>query len=122
MSLSNLRLEDMLARVSKVREKMDDFLKENKADHLRLNKKFNSHATAIKYFEKQFGYLSPSLNQCNQCTLQRNTIQNPKNDNHCFAITTSSIKITINPSIPLIIDDVVELMTIDDEKVDDSKK
>lgn len=40
------------------------------------------------------------MNTRQPCTLPRNTVQNPKNDRHCMAITTRGGKQTIDPPMP----------------------
>lgn len=46
-----------------------------------------------------------SLKQRQSGNLLSNTIQNQKIDNHCLAISTQSVKATIDPPMP-VIDDV----------------
>ena len=44
--------------------------------------------------------LSATVNTRQPGTLPSNTVQNPKNDGHCMAITTCDGKQTIDPSMP----------------------
>ena len=53
-----------------------------------IGQKGDAHAVSIKHLELQMGQLSTTMNPRQSGTLTRNTIQNPKNDGHCMAITT----------------------------------
>lgn len=54
------------------------------------------------------------LNQCQQSTLQINTIKNPKNGGCFLDITTRSGKTIIYPLILIIIDDAVQPIIVND--------
>ncbi|KAK4737632.1 hypothetical protein R3W88_001329 [Solanum pinnatisectum] len=60
----------------------------------------DSHTTSIKQIEQQLGQFSASLNQRKNGSLPSDTIQNPKKDGYCMAISTRSGKI-INESISI---------------------
>ena len=60
----------------------------------------DTHAISIKQIELQMAQLYVTVNKWQLGTLPRNTIQNPKNDAHCMAITTRGGKKTIDPPIP----------------------
>ncbi|PHT42860.1 hypothetical protein CQW23_16885 [Capsicum baccatum] len=53
----------------------------------------DSHSTSIKQIEQQLSQLSAALNQRKAGTLPSNTVQNPRNDGSCMAITTRSSKV-----------------------------
>ena len=59
-------------------------------------------------------------------TLHSNTIQNPKNDGHCMTITTRGCKQTIDPHMPLVVEDDIrkdkEVVETNGELVDDTVK
>jgi len=59
--------------------------------------------------------LSATLNTRQPGTFPSNTIQNPKNDGHCMAITTRGGKWTIDPPMTSDIEKVVE---IDGDKIE----
>lgn len=101
---------------------MTDYLKKIKINILGMNQKFESHANAIKQFELQFGQISMALNPHQQGSLQSNTIQNLKNDGHFLDITTRCGKTSTDPHIPVIVDDVVELVILNNKKIADLKK
>lgn len=63
-----------------------------------------------------------ALNQHQQGTFPRKNIQNPKNNGHCLSITTRSGKMTIDPPKTMIVDDAIEPVIVDDEKVANSKE
>lgn len=50
----------------------------------------------------QFGKISTILNLNQQGILLSNTVQNPKNDVLCLALTTQSVKSTVDPPLPIV--------------------
>ena len=60
----------------------------------------DTHAILIKQIELQVAQLSATVNTRQPGTLPSNTVQNPKNDVHCMAITTRGGKQTIDPPMP----------------------
>ncbi|XP_049406259.1 uncharacterized protein LOC125869902 [Solanum stenotomum] len=78
-------------------ESTDVGVKEMKGDFFGISQMVDSHTTSIKQIEQQLGQLSASLNQRKNGSLPSDTIQNPKKDGHCMAITTRSGKILNEP-------------------------
>ncbi|XP_049359530.1 uncharacterized protein LOC125824222 [Solanum verrucosum] len=72
-------------------------VKEMKGDFSSMSQLVDSHTTSIKQIEQQLRQLSASLNQRKNGSLPSDTIQNPKMDGHCMAITTRSGKILNDP-------------------------
>ena len=62
-----------------------------------IGQKVDKHAISIKQLELQLAQLSATVNTRQPVTLPSNTVQNPKNDGHCMAITTRRVKQTIDP-------------------------
>ncbi|XP_069149636.1 uncharacterized protein [Solanum lycopersicum] len=54
----------------------------------------------VEIIELQTAQLSATVNTRQPGTLPSNTVQNPKNDAHCMAITTQSGRKTIDPPMP----------------------
>lgn len=81
-----------------------------------MTQKVESHATAIKKLEHQFGQISVSMNQRKLGTLPNNTVEDPKNDSHVFAITTRSGMTNIDPSLPAVVVAVDETPIVESEK------
>ena len=65
-----------------------------------IGQKVDTHAILIKQIELQMAQLSVTVNTRQPGTLPSNTVQNPKNDEHCMAITTRGGKQTIDPPMP----------------------
>ncbi|KAH0765022.1 hypothetical protein KY285_000893 [Solanum tuberosum] len=65
-----------------------------------MSQQVDSHTTSIKKLKQQLGQLSASLNPRKKSSLPSDTIQNPKKDGHCMAITTRSGKV-LNESKPV---------------------
>ena len=81
-----------------------------------IGQKVDAHAVSIKHLEQQMTKLSTTVNPRQPSTLPSNTIQNPKNDGHCMAVTTRGGKQTIDPPRPSEVeveirkeDDVIEV-------------
>ncbi|XP_015161998.1 uncharacterized protein [Solanum tuberosum] len=96
-SSSGSKLEDTLAKVLQKVESTDAGVKEMKGDFSSISQLVDSHTTSTKQIEQQLGKLSASLNQRKNGSLPSDTIQNPKKDGYCMAITTRSDKILIEP-------------------------
>ena len=60
--------------------------------------------------------MSATLNPRQKGTLPSNTVQNPKNDGQCMAVTTRSGVQTINPPMPQLDDDAPHSDAIEDDK------
>ena len=71
-------------------------LKELRCDLASIGQKVDTHAISIKQIELQMAQLSAIVNTRQPGTLPSNTVQNPKNDAHCMAITTRGGKQTID--------------------------
>ena len=78
----------------------DEHNKELRNDLAGIGKKVDTHAISIKKLELQLAQLSATVNTRQPGTLPSNTVQNPKNDGHCMAITTRGGKQTIDPPMP----------------------
>lgn len=57
------------------------------------------------------------MNQWHKGILLSNTIKNPKNDIHCLDLTMRSGKMTVDPPMSIVIENNVEFMMTDDEKI-----
>ena len=75
----------------------DEHNKELRNDLAGIGQKVDTHAISIKQLELQLAQLSATMNTRQPGTLPSNTVQNPKNDGHCMAITTRGGKQTIDP-------------------------
>ena len=78
----------------------DEHIKELRCDLASIGQKVDTHAISIKQIELQVAQLSPTVNIRQLGTHPSNTIQNPKNDAHCMAITTQGGSQTIDPPMP----------------------
>ena len=78
----------------------DEHTKELRSNLTCIGQKVDTHTISIKQIELQMAQLSATVNIQQPSTLPRNTVQNPKNDAHCMAITTWGGKQTINPPMP----------------------
>ena len=78
----------------------DEHIKELRGDLASIGKKLDTHAISIKQIELQMAQLSATVNTRQLVTLPSNTVQNPKNNAHCMAITTRGGKQTIDPLMP----------------------
>ena len=84
----------------------DEHIKELRCDLASIGKKVDTHAILIKQIELQVAQLSATVNTRQPGTLSGNTVQNPKNDAHCMAITTRGGKQTIDRPMPSIEENV----------------
>ena len=75
----------------------DEHIKELRCDLAGIGQKVDTHAISIKQIELQMAQLSATVNARQPGTLPSNSVQNPKNDAHCMAITTRGGKQTIDP-------------------------
>ena len=94
---SMMRVEDMLQKMMRMFDASDEHTKELRYGLASIGKKVNAHAISIKHLELQMTQLSSTMNPQQLGTLPSNTVQNPKNDGHCMAITTRGGKQTIDP-------------------------
>ena len=85
----------------------DENTKELRGDLANIGPKMDAHAVLIKHLELQMTQLSTTVNPRQPDTLPSNTIQNPKNDGHCMAVTTRGCKQTIDPLMPFLVEDEV---------------
>ena len=83
-----VRFEYMLHKMMRRFDASDEHIKELRSDLAGIWQKFDTHAISIKQLELQMTQLSASVNTRQPGTLPSNTVQNPKNDAHCMAITT----------------------------------
>ncbi|TMW81392.1 hypothetical protein EJD97_009900, partial [Solanum chilense] len=91
------RVEDTLHKMMRRLDASDEHIKELRCDLARIGQKVDTHAISIKQIELQMAKLSATVNTRQPGTLPRETVQNPKNDVHCMAITTRGGKQTIDP-------------------------
>ena len=78
----------------------DEHSKELRSDLAGIGQKVDTHGISIKQIELQMAKLSATVKTRQPVTLPSNTIQYPKNDAHCMAITTRGGKQTIDPPMP----------------------
>ena len=91
------RVEDMLHKMMRRFDARDEQNKELRNYLAGIGQKVDTHAISIKQLELQLAQLSATVNTRQPGTLPSNTVQNPKNDGHCMAITTRGGKQTIDP-------------------------
>ena len=94
------RVEDMLQKMMRRFDTSDEHNKELRNNLAGIGLKVDTHAISIKQLELQLDQLSATVNTRQPGTLPSNTVQNPKNDGHCMAITTRGGKQTIDPPMP----------------------
>ena len=94
------RVEDMLHKMMRRFDASDEHNKEQRNDLAGMDQKVDTHAISIKQLELQLAQLFAIVNTRQPGTLSSNTVQNPKNDGHCMAITTRGVKQTIDPPMP----------------------
>ena len=85
----------------------DEHTKELRKDLAGIGKKVDTHAISIKHLELHMVQLSATVNTQQPGTLPSNTVQNPKDDRHCMAITTRGGKQTIDPPKPSGVEKVI---------------
>ncbi|PHT27589.1 hypothetical protein CQW23_32807 [Capsicum baccatum] len=86
-------MEDMMAKLLKGVEATSVGVTEVINDLSSMKQLVDSYSTSIKQIEQQLSQLSAALNQRKAGTLPSNTVQNPRNDGSCMAITTRSGKV-----------------------------
>ena len=91
------QIEDMLHKMMRRFDASDEHNKEQRNDLAGIDQKVDTHAISIKQLELQLAKLSATVNTRQPVTLPSNSVQNPKNDGHCMAITTRGGKQTIDP-------------------------
>ena len=91
------RAEDMLHKMMRRFDASDEHNKQLRNDLAGIGQKVDTHAISIKQLELQLPKLSATVKTRQPVTLPSNTIQYPKNDAHCMAITTWGGKQTIEP-------------------------
>ena len=94
------RVEDMLKKMMRRFDAIDEHIKELRCDLAGIEKKVDTHEISIKQIELQMNQLSATVNIRQQGTLPSDTVQNPKNDAHCMTITTRGGKQTVDPPMP----------------------
>ena len=92
------QVEDMMHKMMKRFNASDEHTKELRNDLAGIEEKVDTHAISIKHLELQMAQSSSTVNEHTTTGhLPSNTIQNPKNNGHCMAITTRGGKQTIDP-------------------------
>ena len=94
------RVEDTFHKMMRRFDASDEHIKELRGDLASIGQKVDTHVISIKKIELQMAQLSATVNTRQPSSLPSNTIQNPKNDVHCIAITTRGGKQTIDPPMP----------------------
>ena len=94
------RVDDMLHKMMRRFDASDEHIKDLRGDLASIGQKVDTHAISIKQIELQMAQLSKTVNTLQPGTLPSKTVQNPKNDAHCIAITTRCGKQTIDPPMP----------------------
>ena len=94
----------MLQKMRRRFDSSDEHAKELRGDLANIGQKVDAHAVSIMHLELKMAQLSTTVNPRQLGTLPRNTIQNPKNDGHCMAVTTRGGKHTIDPPRPCIVE------------------
>ncbi|KAK4717923.1 hypothetical protein R3W88_016261 [Solanum pinnatisectum] len=107
------RIKDMIQKMMKRLDSTDENVREMWNDLSSIGQKVDAHAVSIKQLEQQMTHLSTTVNPRQPSTLPSNTIQNPKNDGHCMAVTTRGGKQTIDP--PMLSEVKIEVSKDDDE-------
>ena len=87
----------MLHKMMRRFDASDEHIKELRSDLAGIGQKVDTHAISIKQIELQMAQLSVIVNTRQPGTLPSNTVQNPKNDAQCMAISTWGGKQTIDP-------------------------
>ena len=82
------RVEDMLHKMMRRFDASDENIKEVRGNLASIGKKVDTHAFSIKQIKLQVAQLFATENTRQLGTLPSSTVQNPKNDAHCMAITT----------------------------------
>ncbi|PHT34311.1 hypothetical protein CQW23_26111 [Capsicum baccatum] len=102
-------LKDMMAKLLKGVEATNMGVTEVVNDLSSMKQLVDSHSTAIKQLEQQMSQLSATFNQRKNSTLPSDTVQNPRNEGSCMAITTRSGKVLESPSKgKQVVDDIAE--------------
>ncbi|PHT36202.1 hypothetical protein CQW23_23902 [Capsicum baccatum] len=86
-------MEDMMAKLLKGVEATSAGVTEVINDLSSMKQLVDSHSTSIKQIDQKLSQLSAALNQRKAGTLTSDTVQNPRNDRSCMAITTQSGKV-----------------------------
>uniref|UniRef100_M1D9V1 Integrase core domain containing protein n=1 Tax=Solanum tuberosum TaxID=4113 RepID=M1D9V1_SOLTU len=105
-------LKVMTQKIMRRFDATDENVKEMRNDLSGIGQQADAHAVSIKHLEQQMTQLSTTVNPHQPGTLPSTTIQNPKNDGHCMAVTTRGGKQTIDPLMPSGVD--VEIRKEDD--------
>uniref|UniRef100_M1D8E5 Integrase core domain containing protein n=1 Tax=Solanum tuberosum TaxID=4113 RepID=M1D8E5_SOLTU len=114
-------IKDMMQKMMKRFDTTDENMKEMRNDLSGIGQKVDAHTVSIKQLEHQFSQLSTTVNPRQLDTLRSNTIQNPKNDGHCMAVTTGGGKWNIVPPMPSEVERVVEKYADEIEVTGESK-
>nr|XP_010313156.1 uncharacterized protein LOC104644705 [Solanum lycopersicum] len=85
----------------------NEHAKELRGDLANIGQKMDAHAVSIKHLDMQMAQLSSTVNPRQPVNFPSYTVQNPKNDGHCMAVTTRVDKQTIDPPTPSDIEDEV---------------
>ena len=121
------RVEEKLHKMITMFDPSDEHIKELRSDLAGIGQKVDSHAISIKHLELQIAQLSGTVNTRQPGTLPSNTVQNLKNDGHCTAIVSTSVrKQTIDPPMPSneekVIKDNDKVVEVSGEVEDNTRK
>ncbi|XP_016566972.2 acetyl-coenzyme A carboxylase carboxyl transferase subunit beta-like [Capsicum annuum] len=76
----------------------------------------------VSELEQQMSQLSATLNQRKAGTLPSDTVQNPRTDGSCLAITTQSGKLLSSPSMGKVVEKVVSVDELEGRNLVESEK
>ena len=91
-----MQVEDMLHKMMRKFDAIDEYTKEFRSDLQGIRPKVDTHAISIKQLELQMAKLSVTVYKMQPVTLPRITVHNLKNDGQCMERTTYSGKQTID--------------------------
>ncbi|KAK4731656.1 hypothetical protein R3W88_024644 [Solanum pinnatisectum] len=89
-------IKDMMQKMMRRFEAIDENVKEMRNDLSSIGQKVDAYVVSNNHLEQQMTQLSTIVNPRQPGTLPSNTIQNPKNDGQCLAVTTGGGKQTID--------------------------
>ncbi|PHT60107.1 hypothetical protein CQW23_02470 [Capsicum baccatum] len=104
-----MSMKDMMAKLVKGVEATNTGVTEVINDLSSMKQLVDSHSTAIKQLEQQMSQLSMAFNQQKAGTLPNDTVQNPRNEGSCMAITTRNGKVLENlPKGKQVVDNIAD--------------
>ena len=98
----------MLQKMMRRFDASDEHANELRGYLANIREKVDAHSIFINHLVLQMAQLFPIVNPRQPGTLPSNTIQNPKNDGHCMAVTTRGGQQTINQTMQSAIEEEVQ--------------